>query len=259
MKIEGRIPGQKDPDDPVTDSKPVLRGVIRDDHARTTLPKSWSEGRVGFASNSRMTDLGPRCGYLEANGGVYPAQGDAAGLGSWSKNQRMAYRGSGRKRLPAKRIALLEQLPGGRGHPDRGDEEPSDRERKREIRVCKQADITSPPTVELLPRHVRHTTSYIWRWLWPCPGSPWMIERSAVQTRPSPCHGASASFFVDLPDGASVTHHLSARLARTDQLARSRVGERLPKPTRSLDRRTSEAGRSPSAFSSWHWPRGRTR
>jgi hypothetical protein len=30
----------------------------------------------------------------------------------------MAHRGSGRKRLPAQRIALLEQLPGGRGKAD---------------------------------------------------------------------------------------------------------------------------------------------
>ncbi len=114
------------------------------------------------------------------------------------------------------------------------------------------------PTVELLPRHVRHTASYIWHWPWPCPGSLWMIERSAVQSLPSPDHGASELFFVDLPDGASATNHLSARLTRADQLARALgVGERLPRPTRSLDPRTSAAGRFLSAFSSS--PRTRTR
>ena len=52
--------------------------------------------------------------HLEANDGAYPAQGDAAGLGTWINNQRTAYKKpeGDPARLAADRIALLEQLPG---------------------------------------------------------------------------------------------------------------------------------------------------
>ena len=52
--------------------------------------------------------------HLDANGGEYPVQGDASGLGNWILTQRPAYKKpeGDPARLSAHRIALLEQLPG---------------------------------------------------------------------------------------------------------------------------------------------------
>ena len=51
--------------------------------------------------------------HLDGSGGMYPAQGDATGLGRWIADQRTAYKRpeGDDNRLSAKRNALLEQLP----------------------------------------------------------------------------------------------------------------------------------------------------